>query len=168
MDAEQIVEKVAYYVEPLVEYFKNADQSEIHNFRSRQALDGVKKNCFGMMCIISEALPEFTNKELRAYLSSRDKEGTSIARKLIDEINIILFDDVLNKLREHHGENKEAWWWKGIPQTTREKCDAQVNRDNGVKERWQYLSLADYQTIIPHNWALFENQYDFGGKGKKS
>lgn len=168
MDAEQIVEKVAYYVEPLVEYFKNADQSEIHNFRSRQALDGVKKNCFGMMCIISEALPEFTNKELRAYLSSRDKEGTSIARKLIDEINIILFDDVLNKLREHHGENKEAWWWKGIPQTTREKCDAQVNRDNGVKERWQYLSLADYQTIIPHNWALFENQYDFGGKGKKA
>ncbi len=168
MDAEHIVEKVAYYVEPLIEYFKNADQSEIQNFRSRQALDGVKKNCFGMMGIICEALPEFTNKELQEYLSSRDKEGTSIARMLIDEINLILFNDVLNKLREHHGVDKDAWWWKGIPQTTREKCDAQVNRDNGIKERWQYLSLADYQTIIPNNWALFEKQYDFGGKGKKA
>jgi hypothetical protein len=121
-----------------------------------------------MMGIINDAKPEFNNKELQDYTSSRDKEGTNIARQLIDEINLILFDDVLNKLKESYGTDKDVWWWKGIPQATREKCDVQVNRDNGVKERWQYLSLADYQTIIPHNWGLFEKQYDFGGKGKKA
>ena len=168
MDAEDIVEKVAPYVEPVVEFFKNAHQNEIHNFRSRQALDGVKKNCLGMMGIISEAKPEFTNKELKDYLSTRDKEGTSIARTLIDEINLILFNDVLQKLRQHYGEDKDAWWWQGIPQSTRVKCDEQVNRDNGSKDRWQYLSLADYLTIVPNNWELFEKQYDFGGKGKKA
>lgn len=168
MDAEDILEKITPYIEPLVEFFKNADPNEIQSFRSRQALDGVKKNCLGMMGIISEARTEFTNKELQDYLGSRDKEGTNVARKLIDEINLALFKDVIDSLKAHYGEVKDAWWWNGIPQATREKCDAQVNRDNGVKDRWQYLSLADYQTIVPNSWELFEQRYDFGDKGKKA
>ena len=168
LDAEDLVERVTPLVAPLVDFFQNADPSEIQNFRSRQALDGVKKNCLGMMGIIAEANPEFTSKELEEYLSSRDKEGTKVARELIDKVNLLLFQDVLQQLKEHYGEIKDAWWWKGIPQATREKCDAQVNRDNGVKDRWQYLSLADYQTIIPHNWELFDKRYDFGDKGKKA
>lgn len=168
LDAEDLIARVAPYITPLVEFFQNADPSEIQTFRSRQALDGVKKNCLGMMGIIAEAKPEFTSKELAEYLSTRDKEGTNIARELIDQINLLLFHDVLQQLKGHYGEVKDAWWWKGIPQTTREKCDAQVNRDNGVKDRWQYLSLADYQTIIPNNWELFVNRYDFGDKGKKA
>jgi DGQHR domain-containing protein len=168
LDAEDLIDRLAPLVAPLVEFFQNADQSEIQNFRSRQALDGVKKNCLGMMGIIAEAKPEFTSKELEEYLNSRDKEGTKVAREMIDKVNLLLFHDVLQQLKEHYGEVKDAWWWKGIPQATREKCDAQVNRDNGVKDRWQYLSLADYQTIIPNNWELFDKRYDFGDKGKKA
>ncbi len=168
MEPDDILEKIAPYLEPLVDFFSNADPSEIQNFRSRQALAGVSKNCLGMMGIISEAIPEFTNEELSQYLSSRDKEGTKAARELIDKINLILYADVLKTLKVEFGEAKDAWWWNGIPQTTREKCDIQVNRDNGVKERHQYLSLADYQTIVLNNWPLFETRYDFGTKGKKA
>lgn len=120
------------------------------------------------MGIISESIPAFTNDELTIYLSTRDKEGTKIAGDMIDEINIILFKDVLDTLKQTFGLEKDAWWWGGIPQTTREKCDNQVNRDNGIKERYQYLSLADYQTIVVSNWQLFEEKYDFGIKGKKA
>jgi hypothetical protein len=168
MEPEDILEKIAPYLEPLVKFFSNADPSEIQNFRNHQALAGVSKNCLGMMGIISEAIPEFTNEELSQYLSTRDKEGTNTARELIDKINLILYADVLKTLKTEFGETKDAWWWNGIPQTTREKCDSQVNRDNGIKERHQYLSLADYQTIVLNNWPLFEARYDFGMKGKKA
>ena len=168
MDAEEIVEKVTPYTQPLVTFFANADPTEIQNFRSRQALDGVKKNCLGMMGIISETYPEFTNKELQEYLGTRDKEGTSVARKLIDEVNEILFSDVIRTLQNHHGAHERDWWWKGVPQATREKCLGQQNRDDGKKDVWQYLSLADYQTIVPHNWEFFEKRYDLYGKGNKS
>ena len=167
MAADEILEKVKPYVEPLVKFFANADPVEVKGFRSRQALDGVKKNCFGMMGVISESKPDFTNQELKDHLASRDIEGTSISRKLIDEVNVILFKDVLTKLRAHYGEDKDTWWWQGIPPQTRDKCDGQVNRDNGLKERWQYLSLADYQTIIPKSWELFEEQYNLFGKNNK-
>ena len=45
-----------------------------------------------------------------------------------------------------------------------------MNRDNGEKQRFQYLALADYQTIVVYeqNWPLFEDRYDFEGKGKKA
>jgi len=170
MAAKDIVEKVAPYAILLVEFFKNADSNEIQSFRSRQALDGVKKNCLGMMGIISEANPEFSTRELREYLGTRDKEGTKVARGLIDEINHILFRDVVDRLKGLHGTTKDAWWWNGIPQSIREKCDQQVNRDNGEKDRWQYLSLVDYQSIVVHdiNWTAFEDRYDFEGKGKKA
>lgn len=169
MDAKDILEKVEPYVEPLVEFFKNAGEAEVQNFRSRQALDGVKKNSLGMMGIIAEIKPEFSTVELKEYMDSRDKEGTNVARDLIDNINSILFEDVLDNLRQHYGTANEKWWWNGIPPSIREKCDGQVNRDNGEKERWRYLSLADYQSIVVHdeNWPLFEKRYDFDGKGKK-
>lgn len=170
MEADDLVDRLRHLAAPVVDYFKSADGTEVQSFRSRQALDGVKQNCLGMMGIISEAQPAFTTAELTTYLSSRDKEGTHIARALIDEINQILFDDVIARLRAHFGTEREAWWWNGIPFSIREKCDSQVNRDNGEKEKWQYLSLADYQTIVVHdaNWQLFESTYGFDGKGKKT
>jgi DNA sulfur modification protein DndB len=168
LDADYILEKIKPYVNPLVMYFANAEADEIQTFRSRQALDGVNKNCLGMMGIISEALPDFTNQELSEYLNTRDKEGTNIARGLIDQINLILFKDVLDTLKSEFGTTKDAWWWKGIPANTREKCDSAVNRDAGIKDRHQYLSLADYQTIVTNNWTLFDKKYDFGEKGKKA
>jgi len=100
MEADEIVGKLTPYVAPLVEFFKNADQGEIQNFRSRQALAGVQKNCFGMMSIISNARPEFSNKELQDYLSTRDKDGTAEAAGLIREINEILHNDVIDTLKD--------------------------------------------------------------------
>jgi DNA sulfur modification protein DndB len=168
LESTELIEKVTPYADRLAAYFDKADPTEIQRFRSRQALDGVKKNCLGMMGILAESFPEFTNKELRDYIDTRDKEGTSSARQQIDEVNEILFNDVIKSLRNHFGETKEAWWWKGVPATTREKCLQQQNRDDGTKEVWQYLSLADYQTIVPSNWDVFEKRYDLYGKGNKT
>jgi DNA sulfur modification protein DndB len=170
MDPEDILEKVTPYVSPLAEFFKNADASEIHRFRSRQALHGVAQNCMGMMAIINEKKPEFTTKDLANYTLSRDKDGTIEARGLIDAINTILHNDVIATLRNKYAsESKsEAWWWDGVPESIREKCSSQMNRDKGEKRVEQYLALADYQTIVSHNWPLFSNRYGFGPKPSKA
>lgn len=164
MSAEDIVDKVAYYAAPLVEYFKAATPEAIQSFRSHQALDGVKQNSLGMMGIIAERLPEFTTPELKQYLGSRDKEGTKISQQLIDSINTTLHENVMAQLKAQFGER----WWLQVPVNTRKKCDEQYNNDDGAKERWQYLSLIDYSAIVLHHWELFESQYDFEGKGKKA
>src|SRR5262249_22100646 len=135
----------------------------------RQALHGVAQNSLGMMAIMHSRNPGFKTKELDSYLASRDKDGTIEARNMIDRINEILYGDVIDTLkRGFPGGKPDEWWWQGVPLATRAKCDEQMNRDNGAKERYQYLSLADYQTIVPANWQLFSERYDFGDKGNKA
>lgn len=166
IDAEDILEKVAPYVEPLVDYFKNADQSDIQNFRSRQALDGVNKNCFGMMSIICSAKPEFSNKDLQEYLSTRDKDGTAEAAVLLREINGILHNDIVNTLKDNFGEK---WFMESVPKNIRSKCLEMYNEEgSAAKEVYQYLFLIDYQTIVLQHMSLFEKKYRLYAEAKSS
>lgn len=88
LEPDDIVEKTRPYVAPLVAFFKSADAADIQAFRSHgSSLASVTQNCFQMMTIINEALPQFTNGELREYMSTIDKEGTKVAMTLLQEIN---------------------------------------------------------------------------------
>lgn len=165
IDAEEILEKIQPFVEPVVEFFKNADQVEIKNFRDRQALAGVTKNCFGMMSIISSAKPEFSNKELQEYLSTRDKDGTAEAAGLIREINEILHKDVVDTLKAEYGDK---WFMEKVPPNIRSSCLGRYNEENGAKEIHQYLNLIDYQTIALQYMPLFEKKYRLFGDAKSS
>jgi len=165
IQAEDILENITPYVEPVVEFFKNAEQSEIKNFRDRQALAGVTKNCFGMMSIISNAKPEFSNKELQEYLSTRDKDGTAEAAGLIREINEILHKDVINTLRTEYGDK---WFMEKVPPNIRSSCLERYNDENGAREIHQYLNLIDYQSIALQFMPLFERKYRLFADAKSS
>ncbi|MDZ4200550.1 MAG: DGQHR domain-containing protein [Gallionella sp.] len=166
IDANEILEKVAPYIEPLVDYFANAAPSDIQNFRSRQALDGVKKNSFGMMSIISSAKPEFSNKELQEYLSTRDKDGTAEAAVLLREVNDILHKDIVKTLKDNFGEK---WFMESVPKNIRSKCLEMYNEEgSAAKEYHQYLFLIDYQTIVLQHMSLFEKKYRLDADAKSS
>jgi DGQHR domain-containing protein len=171
MKPADIVDKVVPFIEPLIQFFATADQSEINAFRSRgSSLLSVGQNCFQMMSIISEAIPAFTTPELQRYMDSRDIEGTKKAKDMIDEINKILYDDVIATLKEHYGELKDVWWQQGVPTPIRNECDQRFNNSDGTRDRWQFLLLPNYNDIVLHanNWDLFKDYYNFYGKVKKA
>ena len=171
MEANEIVKRIAPYVAPVIEFFAHADATEINAFRSRgSSLLSVDQNCLQMMSMIHERLPDFTNPEVIGYMSSRDIDGTKQAKEMIDEINRIVFENVLSVLREVYGEKNDAWWVNGIPKTVRNGCDLRYNETNGKLERWRFLNLANYPDILVHagNWDLFKDYYNFHGKGKKA
>jgi DGQHR domain-containing protein len=170
-DADDIVDLLIPYVEPLVEYFQSASDEQIAAFRSRgSSLLTVGQNAKQMMAIISEALPEFCPPKVKEYLEKRDVEGTKIARSMIDEINEILFNDVTTKLKEAYGTEKNAWWMKGVPENVRIPAAEKHNKKEGERDPWNYIFLIDYPAIVLYkdNWEkLFKSHYNFYGKGKK-
>ena len=107
---------------------------------------------------------------MRAYIESQDAEGTKQAREMIDQINRILFNDVLGALKDKFGTAGDAWWLKGVPKSVRNECDKQYNESDGERERWRYLYLINYSEIIQYddNWDMFKDFYNFYGKGKKA
>jgi DNA sulfur modification protein DndB len=52
----------------------------------------------------------------------------------------------------------------------RNECDKRYNDSIGEHERWRYLDLINYSDIVLYktNWEVFQNFYNFYGKGKKS
>lgn len=171
MEPEEIVDAVRPFLTPIVEYFRLADPADIARFRNRgSSLASVDQNCLQLMAIISERKPEFAPPEVRAYLESQDAEGTKRAKDMIDEVNRILFDDVVKTLKIKYGEVKDAWWVQGVPKTVRNECDRQYNESNNTQyERWQYLFLVNYADIVLYqsNWEDFKDYYNFYGKGKR-
>lgn len=171
MESEEIIDSVRPLVRPLVDYFRHADPSDVARFRNRgSSLASVDQNCLHLMAIISESVPQFAPAEVKAYLDSQDAEGTKRAKDMIDEINRILFSDVLSTLKAKYGEEKDAWWVQGVPKSVRNDCDRNYNESsNTLYERWQYLFLVNYADIVLYgsNWDSFKEFYNFYGKGKR-
>ncbi len=171
LDPEDIVERVRPLAQHVVNYFAHASAADVARFRNRgSSLASVDQSALQMMAIIMEADPAFDPPEVKTYLESQDAEGTRQAREMIDEINQIIFDDVLTTLKAHYGEEKDAWWLSGVPKGIRIEADKNYNNDNGAHERWRYLFLVDYIGIVLHegNWELFKDRYNFYGKGAKA
>jgi DGQHR domain-containing protein len=171
MEPADFIDELRPYVQPVIDYFKSADANTIAAFRTRgSSLASVDQNCLQFMSIIHEALPKFNPPEVAAYMSNRDLEGTKEAKDKVDEINGIIYKDVLDRLKEHYGEGKDTWWVRGIPKSIKNECDKLFNENNGERDRWQYLFFSNYPDIVVYgeNWELFKDYYNFYGKGKKS
>jgi hypothetical protein len=171
MDPSEIVDEIRPYVQPVVNYFRNAESRSIAAFRTRgSSLTSVDQNCLQMMSIIHEEIASFNPPEVMMYMSNRDIEGTKEAKDKIDDINLILFEDVIARLRDHYGTGRDIWWVQGIPKGIKNECDKLFNENAGERDRWQYLFLANYAEIVVYgdNWDLFKDYYNFYGKGKKA
>jgi DNA sulfur modification protein DndB len=164
--------RVKPYVDPVIEFFKTVNANDIARFRNRgSSLQSVDQNCMQMMAIIHAAKGDaFDSVEVREWVESQDAEGTKQAREMIDEINRILFRDVVDTLKAKFGAGEKEWWMKGVPPKVRMDCDKQFNESSAEHERWQYLYLISYVEIVLYsdNWELFKEYYDFYGKAKKA
>jgi DGQHR domain-containing protein len=167
----EIVQRLEALVEPIVRYFRHADPTDVARFRNRgSSLASVTQNSLQFMAIIYDAMPSFDLKEVRDYIESQDAEGTKRAEGMINEINRILFEDVIRRLKEKYGEANEAWWVKGVPKSIRNDCDHRFNESDDYRERWRYLTLINYADIVLYadNWDSFKDYYNFYGKGPKA
>jgi hypothetical protein len=154
----------------VVDYFAEASVVDIGAFRSRgSSLLSVDQNCFQMMSIINERDPSFLTNELAEYVASRDIEGTKEAKELIDEINRIIFNDVVDKLKGKYGTVKDAWWIQGVTKSIRKACDDRWNESDGERERHQFLTFSNYPEILLNgdNWDEFKDFYSFPEQGKR-
>jgi DGQHR domain-containing protein len=172
LDPEDIIGRINGYVEPVIKYFKAASSDDIVRFRNRgSSLASVDQNCMQMMAIINSVKGnDFAPSEVQDWVQSQDAQGTKQAGEMIDEINRILFRDVVDTLTAKYGPGEKGWWMKGVPPKIRIECDTRFNESSAEHERWQFLFLVNYAEIVTYgeNWDLFREYYDFYGSGKKA
>ena len=174
MSPEDLIDYVTPYVKHVVDWFESANANDIAAYRNRgSSLLSVSQNCFQMMTIIHDQDPTFHTKELEEYISNQDVEGTKQAKDFIDDINTIIFDDVVERLKEKYGTARDAWWMQGVPPNIRGDVDVRFNNSAGERERHQFLTFSNYAGITQHkgihgdNWDIFKDYYSFPERGKR-
>jgi DNA sulfur modification protein DndB len=162
---DDIIDAIEPYVMHVIDYFKTATANDIAAFRGRgSSLSSVDQNCFQMMAMIHDADPSFKTRELTEYIGRQDVEGTKEAKLLIDEINKIIFDDVVLRLREKYGISRNAWWEQGIPKAIKvASYQRYTESEDDEREVHQFLTLSNYPEILQFekNWEEFRDYYSF-------
>ncbi|MCK4998292.1 MAG: DGQHR domain-containing protein [Anaerohalosphaera sp.] len=169
LGAEDIRPRVAELAQPLINLFVTATPEEVDQFRSKQALKGVRRNALIMLNVIHKEIKEFFPSCLIEYLDIIDEEGTKEAHRIIDKLQGNLFTYVFNVLKKHFTDRDGDWWTKGIPPKTRVDCQARCELEGRDKNPEQYLLLINYRDIALLNWDLFSSLFDLGearGKNK--
>jgi hypothetical protein len=82
--------------------------------------------------------------------------------RLVEEIEMSLFEWMLNRLKEELGEDEDKRWVEGIPQPTRVECAKRREEEVGGQAfpREAYLSLIDLRAIAQKNWSLFQAVFE--------
>ena len=75
--------------------------------------------------------------------------------QLIEDIEILLYEWVIEILKQKHGED---WWYKGIPEETRKSCVNKREEEQSNLPPEAYLTFIELQKIITkkENWTFFQ------------
>lgn len=66
---------------------------------------------------------------------------------------------VRQRLEQHFGVEREAWWVQGVPVQIRQDCAQRRETDPERAELYQHTFLIDLKAIMEKNWAVFEEDH---------
>ena len=161
--ADEVIEEIGKYIQPVVDYFSKATPDQIQSFRQQgSSLASVKKQSMGMNAFIQKSLPEYRPEGLEGYITERDQKGHDEAVVMINHIQDRIFHHVVRSLKNRYGEEDDRWWIEGIPGNVRLSCtrDWELKKREGPCE--SYLYLIHYQDIALTNWGELAKNFALG------
>lgn len=168
MRVSEFQSHVEELVAPLTSFLNTLTEDEFAIYRASQAKAGVNKNASLMMRAINSEYEYFAPQKLKEFNATVDIEGTKEASLLISEIERWLLELILVTLKSNFNDSEDSWWFEGVPDKNRRKCQDEREKDKGKHDAYQYLKLVDYFSIILYKWSLFKAVLSLRGKGTKS
>ncbi len=104
---------------------------------------------------INEKYPDFQPEGLKEWKESQDENLQNEGQNYGRQIEQILHDRVIEKLKELHGDKWEKTIFE-IKTNCLQRMSSDLTDDSDVDEsRWpEYLQASDYKDIIEKNWIL--------------
>lgn len=181
LDEDTILKHVVKVTEPLLEYFKTADDADIYEKFSRRFGEGGVVAYFDHLCsAIHDKNPQFGSDEFLARLAKRKDLRVTQTHQDIIQMTQDIPDYVIKVLKDVYGTEEEesgekAWWEQGI-ESQKAKQTAYIRFQEGRKDNKKlpkeaYLDLLDYRDIVRqrNNWPHFQSVFNIpqiGEKGK--
>ena len=165
MSTPQLTSEIEKLCAPLISYFSNASPQTFRDFRRQYGLQGQRNCSFDMMEQIRMMFTDFDPSGLNKYLQDKYSSVNEDARKMMSDLQLLLRDDIISKLKEHFVGPNDRWFYEGIPEGVRTDIAQRQQTDPEHLEILNYFDLPHYEKIISHNWELFKDTYGFKENG---
>ena len=158
---ETLTEAVRPFVRPIIDYFKNADETAVSTFRGHYGSSGPRIAAFAIMELVHNEKPDFNPPGLEEHIRSHSSAAVNRANGLITEIEDSIRDRTLRLLKGLYGPEEDGWWKTGVPQQIRGAAALKSELSPEGGEPHQFLDLLDYKKIahVPSNWGTFELRF---------
>ena len=158
LDEDTLLKHVGKIIDPLIVYFKTAEDADIYEKFSRKFGEGGVIEYFDHLCsIIHAANPGFGSEEFLARLSKRNDQRVTQTHQDIIQLTQDVSDYVVQKLKDVYGTDEEesgekAWWEQGIDSQKAKQTAytrfQEGRKDNKKLPKEAYLDLLDYRDIV--------------------
>ena len=163
-NSDKLVSDIREFLTPVIEYLGTASPLVIKQFRQQYAEAGVQASAFSLMEVIRKKYPDFEPSGLKEYISKTDTTNNQAAYDYLCNIETMIHEHVISKLKGKYGEGLENWWHKGIKEKIRINAATLANKSGYYSGYEKYLYLIDLKEIIEDNWDIFSEVYTISAK----
>lgn len=173
MAIEDMMLEIEEYLKPIVDFLESSTSAQIKTafqvpFGSGGPPEYYYRLCRMIKTKYSDFQPEGMEQWEEEQSEERIQEAESKLKDIVSEMRKYIFD----VFRVIHGEDKGAYWEKGVTDKTLKADAYKRSLDYDVEERLPletYLEVVEMKKIVEHrqNWPLFKTVFNIPEPGDK-
>lgn len=170
---EDILLEIEEYMAPILDFLERADDAAMKStFHVPFGSGGPREYYYRLCRIIKAKYPDFQPEGMQEWETEQSEENIVVADRKIREIIVEMQKYIFALFRSIHGEAKDAYWDKGIPDKSIKSKAYERSLDDEVEERLPletYLDVIDFKKIVEHkqNWPMFKAVFNIPEPGEK-
>ena len=173
MDIEDMMLEIEEYLKPIIDYLESSNTAQMKvSFQVPFGSGGPPEYYYRLCRIIKDKYADFRPEGMEQWEEEQSEERIQDAdaklKVIVSEIRKYIFD----VFRAIHGEEKGAYWEKGISDKSLKSEAYKRSLDYDVDERLPletYLEVVEMKKIVEskQNWPLFKNVFNIPEPGDK-
>lgn len=173
MTVEEMLLDIEEYMSSVLEFLEHADDPSIKKtFQVPFGSGGPPEYYYRLCRIVKEKYPDFQPEGMQDWEAEHSDENIQTADRKIREVIVEMQKFIFTVFRTIHGEAKDAYWDKGVPDKSIKAEAYKTSLDDEVEDRLPletYLDVIDFKKIVEHkqNWPLFKSLFNIPEPGEK-
>lgn len=169
---QAVLQLLGEHMTPLLDFLQG-DQSEVDTLLSVQFGSGGPRELFLRFAkVMRKSYPTFEPDGYENWTIAQSEELRRNADQQVQKINMMVQKHIFTVFRRMYGEDKGAYWEKGIPLKDIKSKAYSKSQDVDVDARLPleaYLDFIEFKQIVEHKdrWSIFKGILDIPVDGDK-
>lgn len=160
--AEALFEMAEPFITHVTNFLGGLSQEEAADLRRQYGSGGASKYWRRLQVALNERDSDFSPPGFAEYVKDQEKQFNTESFEMIRDLEQFLSQDIRRRLEDRFGV---SWFKKGVPLKVQQDATLlaiEKNRDLDPEdeiEPWGALHLIDYQKVLLHDHALWQELY---------